>query len=181
MFNLMANTMNSIASYFDHPFLKIIGGITTIVVILAGCYTVFMTVKGIFPVLYRLGVGLSKRRIAIFAGMEFHNLRDMLVDSKLFEGRNILQIHKTGLDKAGNETVFLVHWKEYQDKVTDILALKKDSTALIVYAPQSEGRIEPDSMEAISSRRNTIVVNFRGRLLNDILVCLMTTGYEKRK
>ena len=105
----------------------------------------------------------------------------MLVDSKIFEDKNILQINKNDLKKAEKETLFLVHWKDYQDKIDDILTLKKDSTALVIYAPQNEGRIEPvDMMEKINYHRNTIVVNFRGRLINDILVCLITTSYEKR-
>ena len=105
----------------------------------------------------------------------------MLIDSKIFKGKNILQVNKNDLKKAEKETLFLVHWKDYQDEIDDILAIKKDSTALIVYAPQNEGRIEPaDKMEKINYHRNTIVVNFRGRLLSDILISLITTSYEKR-
>ncbi len=170
-----------IVTFFNHPFFIIIGGISTILIILCFCYTVFLMIKGVFPVWYRLGMGLSKRKIAIFASTEFESLKRMLIDSKIFKEKNILQVNKNDLKKAEKETLFLVHWKDYQNKIDDILAIKKDSTALIVYAPQNEGRIEPaDKMEKINSHRNTIVVNFRGRLLSDILISLITTSYEKR-
>jgi len=59
--------------------------------------------------------------------------------------------------------------------------MKKDSTPLIVYAPQNEGRIEPQEViDEINQHRNSVIVNFRGRLLNDILTSMITTSYEKR-
>lgn len=171
---------NNVASFFNHPFFIIVGGVSTILIILSFCYTMFLLINGVLPVWYRLGIGLSKRKIAIFASTEFDSLKRMLVDSKIFKERNIFQVHTNDLKKAEHETIFLVHWKDYQDKIEDILRIKKDSTAMVVYAPQNEGKISPDKMEKINSNRNSIVVNFRGRLLNDILVSMITTSCEKR-
>lgn len=172
--------METIINFFNHPFFIIVGGISTILIIVFFCYTVYLVLKGVFPVWYRLGIGLSKRKIAIFASTEFESLKSMLIDSKIFEKNNVIQINKNDLNKAEKETIFLVHWKDYQEKIDDILALKKDSTALIVYAPQSEGKIEPqEKMDKINSHRNAVVVNFRGRLLNDILTSLITTSYDR--
>lgn len=174
-------TINTIISFFNHPFFIVVGGLTTILMIVGFLYTTYFVIKGVFPVWYRLGMGLSKRKIAIFASTQFESLKSMLVDSKIFEEKNVIQINKDDLSKAEKETVFLVHWKDYQDKIDDILALKKDSTALIVYAPQNEGRIEPqEKMDKINSHRNSVVVNFRGRLLNDILTSLITTSYDRK-
>ena len=181
MCNSIDTFANNVISFFDHPFFVIVGGVSTILIILSFCYTMFLVVKGVLPVWYRLGIGLSKRKIAIFASKEYESLKSMLVDSKIFKERNIMQVNENDLNKAANESIFLVHWKDYHHKIDDILRIKKDSTALIVYAPQNEGRIEPpDIMEKINSHRNTIVVSFRGRLLNDIMVSLITTGYEQR-
>ena len=180
MYKIMTSITGNIISFFNHPFFIIIGGIATILMILSFCYIMFLIIKGVFPVWYRLGMGLSKRKIAIFASTEFESLKNMFIDSGIFEGKNILQINKNALKRAENETLFLVHWKDYLDKIDEILAIKKDSAALVVYAPQSEGRIPEDKMEKINSQRNTIVVSFRGRLLNDILISLITTSYKKR-
>ena len=115
--------------------------------------------------------------IAVFASTEYESLKAMLVDSKIFKANNIIQICKDSLKKAERETLFLVHWKEYQGVINDIISIKKDTTALIVYAPQHEGRIEdPEILTKINSQRNSIIVNFRGRLLNDIIVSLITTS-----
>lgn len=173
--------INTVVIFFNHPFFIVIGGLTTILMIFGFLYTVYLVMKGVFPVWYRLGIGLSKRKIAIFASAEFESLKSMLVDSRIFEEKNVIQINKNDLNKAEKETVFLVHWKDYQEKIDDILALKKDSTALVVYAPQNEGMIEPqEKIDKINSHRNAVVVNFRGRLLNDILTSLITTSYDRK-
>jgi hypothetical protein len=59
-----------------------------------------------------------------------------------------------------------------------ILSAKKDGTALLIYAPQEEGFIPKEDIAKINQHRNVIVVNFRGRLLNDIVTSLITTSYE---
>ena len=140
-------------------------------------YTAFLFFKGIIPVWWRLGIGLSRRKIAVFSESKFSELESMLKDSKIFS--QVIQIHKSDLKKAEDETVFLVRWSEFKDVIDEILKLKKDSTALIIYAPQNEGRILDPDMEKINSNRNSIVVNMRGRLVNDILISLITTGYGK--
>ncbi len=85
------------------------------------------------------------------------------------------------MKKNDEKTIFLVHWRDFKDKIDLILAKKKSNTALIIYAPQNEGFIEPKEMvEKINSYPNTTIVNFRGRLLNDILVSMITTSYSKK-
>ena len=124
-------------------------------------------------------VPLSKREIAIFADQEYNDLKNMLVDSKLFRHKNIERITHNSIKRAEDFSLLLVHWKAFQDEMDSILSIKKDGAALIVYAPQKEGFIEKSIMDKINQERNTIVVNFRGRLLNDILVTMITTGANR--
>lgn len=172
--------MQVIIDFFNHPFFVIVGGITTMIAIIGFIYAIFLVVKGIFPVWYRLGMGLSKRKIAIFAEQEFNNLKDILIDSQIFEAKNIIKIEKQSIKKAESITLLLVHWKSFENEIEDILKIKKDSDALIIYAPQDEGFIDKTVLAKINLDRNVIIVNFRGRLLNDILTSMMTTSYEKK-
>ena len=104
----------------------------------------------------------------------------MLVDSGLFQKSNVVKILKNNLKTAEKYTLFLVHWKSFESEIEKILGMKDDSTALIVYAPQSEGFIDKAVMEKINQERNSIVVNLRGRLLNDVVVSMITTGYKTK-
>jgi hypothetical protein len=173
--------MSYIVNFFGNQFFIIIGGGSTLLMIGGSLYTVFLIIKGVLPVWYRLGRGLSKGRIAVFASTEYGSLESMLVDSNIFKKKNIMQINGNDIKKAEKADLFLVHWKDYATKIDEIIEIKKDGIALIVYAPQSEGRIEePATLAKINNQRNSIIVNLRGRLLNDILISLITTSYERK-
>lgn len=160
--------------------LDIIGYVSTGIVVIAFIVGVYKWIVGISPALWRLGRGLASRKIAIFAsGDDFNSLRDMLVDSNLFKTKNICQITERECKKAEGYSVFLVHWKSASAHFDEVLNAKKDATALIVYAPQDEGILQPENIKKLNQHRNAILVNMRGRLLNDIVSSLITTSYEK--
>ena len=75
--------------------------------------------RGIVPVLYRLGNGLSRRKIAVFAkGDVLVSLENILRDCKLFKQTNIITIATEGdMDAANSATVFLVYWPDWKDNV----------------------------------------------------------------
>ncbi len=167
--------------FFNSPFFIVIGGISTLFTILIIMYTIVLVVKGVFSVWYRLGLVLSKRKIAVFAeGQKFNELKNLLLDSDLFIEKNIEQIDQNSIKKAENFTLLLVYFMTFREKIDEILAVKRDKTALIIYMPHEDGRIEEDVVKKINSHRNSIIVNMRGRLLNDIFTVMITSGYEKR-
>ena len=171
--------MESIVNFFNNSFFVIFGGITTIITIIVAIYGIVLWVKGVLPVIIRLGKGLSSRKIAILSNSNnYNNLKHILIDSKIFKEDNIINIDKNSFKKAENYTLMLMHWKSYEEQLDKILNLKKDSDVLIIYAPYEDGKIETKDMKKINEHRNTIVVNFRGRLLNDILVSMMTSSYQ---
>jgi len=156
-----------------------VGRVSTLLFILASLYTVYLSLRGILPVLYHLGLALSKRKIAIFAESDdFNNLKNILVDSKLIREKNILQIDQKSIRRAEGESLLLLHWGSCKDSLDGVLGIKKDAAALIVYAPTEDGKIDDKAMGKISEHRNVIVVNFRGRLVNDVLVCMMTSSWK---
>jgi len=164
--------------FFNPPFFVIVGGLTTLIVIVGFVVTAFLVIKGVLSVWYRLGIGLSKRKIAIFAKDEFDNLKNLLIDSGLFKEKNIVKIDKSSLRKAENISLLLVHYKPFENEIDNILDIKRDQYALIIYAPKEEGDIKKEILQKINLHRNTIIVNFRGRLLNDIFISMITTSYK---
>ena len=176
----MGQILGQMDSFFSLPFFTVFGGISSVIVIAAALYSGYLFWQGVFPVLWRLGHGLSKREIAVFADSMFDELKQILVDSGLFKEKNIIKLGKGSIRKAEGISLLLMHWDAYKDELQEILRYKKDMHALIVYAPQNEDRIGPDDINAINKNRNTIIVNFRGRLLNDVLTSMITTGYQKK-
>ncbi len=160
--------------------LDVIGYGTTIVVVIVFFVGIYRWCAGISPALLRLGKGLAGRKIAVFADANnFNSIRSLLMDSKLFDEKNVVQITKNELSKAEKYTLFLAHWKSISVHLETILSKKKDGAALVIYAPQEEGFISKDDWTKINQHRNVVVANLRGRLLNDVVTSLITTSYEK--
>jgi hypothetical protein len=172
--------MQALNDFFTLPGFNIIGGLATLFSMLVLLFTIISWYRGILPAWWRLGIGLSRRKIAIFAENEYSDLKKLLVDSKLFQASNIEQVGKSSIKSAEELTLLLVHWKPFENNIDEILAIKKDSAALIIYAPHSDGPLPPLVAEKINRHRNSILVNFRGRLLNDILTCMITTSFGEK-
>lgn len=157
-----------------------LGYASTIIVIISFILGLIAWATGIFPAVIRLGNGFAKRKIAIFAkGDHLISLNSLLTDSKLFKTKNVINISTANdFGRSEQATLFLVFWHDWQDKIDDILRHKSDGTALIVYAPTELPRIPTDEMNKLDEKRNVTVANFRGRLLNDIVVSMIATDYR---
>jgi hypothetical protein len=151
------------------------------IVVVGVGYGIFLWVRGISPALLRLGNGLARRKIAIFAQSDnFSSIKSLLMDSRLFKGKNICSItKKEDIGRAEDATMYLVFWPDWSNDIEDILSQKPDKCALIVYAPYDRGRIPDEQMKRLDGKRHTAVTNFRGRLLNDIVASMITTRYEQ--
>jgi len=156
------------------------GYISTIIVLVAVITGAIILIRGISPVLYRLGNGLAKRKIAIFAkGDNAVSLKSLLTDSKLFRQKNIFEItSKEDIGKAEEASIYLVYWHDWADDISEILNQKPDKCAMVVYAPYDKGKIPDEQMKNLDGKRHTAVTNFRGRLLNDIVTAMITTSYN---
>ena len=161
--------------------LALIGTIETIVLIIGFIWAIILWTKGISPALYRLGNGLAKRKIAIFAKNDnVSSLKSLLCDSGLFRQKNIFEITNSGdIGKAEEASVYLVYWHDWADDINQILDKKPDKCALVVYAPYDKDRIPDEQMKNLDGKRHSAVTNFRGRLLNDIVTAMITTSYGK--
>ena len=152
--------------------------VVVLLVVTIGAGTLWFT--GVAPALLRLGMGLARRKIAIFAkGDMAGSLTHLLLDSRLFRKRNLIPIgHDGDIEKGRSATLLVVYWPDWSTHIDEVLRQKSDSAALIVYAPQDKGPIPPEVLAALNRRRNVVICNFRGRLLNDVVVSMITTSYE---
>jgi len=176
--------LNTVINFFDHPFFILLGGLSAIMLLVSTVWTLWLVLKGVVPVWYRLGMALSTNKIAIFAGAdEFSDLRSALVASKMFKRKNISRIGPKSIGSAESKDLFVLHWTCFKDHLDHVLKIKKDSVGLVVYAPQENGdggRVDKASLEKMSHHRNVTLVNFRGRLLQDVFVSMITTKRAKK-
>lgn len=167
---------NLIISFLDN-----VSRVITAISVITFLYLGFLWFQGVLPVMLKIGNGLAKGKIAIFArGDNLVSLRSLLLDTGLFREKNFLNISNNGdIGRAENADLYLVFWHDWQNNIDDILKLKKDRFPLIVYAPQNLGFIPREELNKINGTRNTTVANFRGRLLSDIFMSLITRNSNK--
>ena len=182
----MENFFNQITNFYNHPFFIIFGGISATLIIIGIMLNFLFWILGIAPLLWRLGYGRWFRKIAIVANDEFYNnLKNDLADSGIFRENNISQISANNLAKIKNHYLLLVHYQSFtEENIKIILADKKSEAGMVIYYPEfspKEGKmISEEMIKQINCRENTTIVNFRGRLLNDVVTTLITTSYEKK-
>lgn len=164
-------------------FLEIVGLITTAFAVLAFFAAVVAWVLGISPLLYRLGLGRWHRKITVLAdGNNFASLRDDLVSSGVFRAKNIDHVTNKSLAKVKDSNLLLIDYGSFNDQnMKTIIKNKKSSAGMIVYFPDfsPNNRVPDDIMKLINDEPHSVLVNFRGRLINDILITLLSTSYDK--
>lgn len=169
-----------VAEFFNHPLFAIFGGIGSVLVILGFAYKVISIFFGVMPIAIRLGYGLWKRKIAVISDADrYSKLAHSLKSSNLFAEKNIQHVPVNTLESLSNANLFLVDWETAGHIVEEIFQRRtSDQVPIVIVAKPSS--IPPEVMNSIANRPNTVVVNFLGRLLNDVLTSLMTTSYDTK-
>ncbi|TAN46360.1 MAG: hypothetical protein EPN21_20670 [Methylococcaceae bacterium] len=77
--------MDAIIGFFNTPEFIIVSGVSTAFAVIAWLTVIWSVSKGVLPTLWRLGLSLSGRKIAVFAnGDHFKSLEALLRDSGIF-------------------------------------------------------------------------------------------------
>lgn len=134
-------------------------------------------------VLWRIGLGLARRRIALLASSDDNEvLRGTILDSGIFAERNLIEVRKIeSLERAAEASVWLLHWPSWHSHFDQVLAALKPRSVLLVYAPAGQSTLPSEVMARLNQLSNVALVNFRGRLLNDLVTSLITTSVQNGK
>lgn len=164
--------------------LEIIGLVTTAVAVLSFFGLVLGWLLGISPLLYRLGLGRWLRKISIVANSDnFTALKADMVDSGVFRERNINHISGQHLSKVKEANLLLLDYGSFtEQQVKTVISNKPSDAGMVVYFPgfSQTNRIPDDIAKLINNEPHTVLVNFRGRLINDVLTTLLSTSYAKK-
>ncbi len=158
---------------------EIAGNASTIIVGLAILWKIGQWFLGIRPVMLRLGKGLWGRKIAIFAKNDnFSELKNLLTGANLFREKNIIRVSQiSDLESSEPASLFLLKWADWKEHIDEVLKKKNNNIALIIYTDPNE--IDGEMMNKLQGYKHTNVVNFRNRLLGDIIMSIITMDYDK--
>lgn len=172
------NLIQSIINFFNHPFFIIIGGLTVVFAAVGVMYRVICIALGVTPLVFRIGKAIWLRKVGIIGSSDaFSSLKDCITDTNIFKEKNVIHIPLDNIEKVKEYTILLADWDTCGHKIDQVFLSRKDhNTAVIIFA--KAGSIPHDKMAEIANKSNSVVVNFKGRLLNDILTSLITTSFD---
>ncbi|WP_300394172.1 hypothetical protein [Henriciella sp.] len=158
----------------------IVSTAVTIVSLVVIFYAIYATIRGLIPVLIRLGYSLWQKRIIIFADNDMASeLQRLINDSRLFNRKRIEIAGENDVENARKANVVLVYWRDAQGYIDEIVRNRSEHAALIIYAPHRDGAIPGEFLNELERRKHITLCNFRGRLMNDVLTSMMTIQYDK--
>lgn len=174
------NLIQPIIDFFNHPVFIIVGGLTVVFAAIGIIYRVVCITLGVTPLVFRIGKAIWRRKVAIIGSAEaFSSLKDCIIDTNIFKNHNVIHIPIDNIEKSKEHTILLVDWETSGNYIDNIfLARKNYNTAVIIFAKPAS--IPHGKMDEIGNRSNTVVVNFKGRLLNDILNSLITISFDEQ-
>lgn len=166
--------------------LGIIGALSTLLIIVGGLFIFFCWCIGIFPLLKRLGLGRWFRKVFIAADIDnYQTIKNDLVESGVFREKNISQINDKSLSKVKDVDLIILHYQSFTaSQIKQVIADKKNDAGLVIYFPEFNppiNMVPKDMLENINNHTYVILVNMRGRLINDVLITLMSTSYDKKR
>lgn len=172
----MATALNSAAAIMDGVDIVIrVLGFIFLVVVGFGVFT------GLAQATWRFGLALSWKKVYVFgAPDDFATIQSDLVDSGLIRKKNIESIahgRQADIDKA----LLIVYAckKENGRFLDEVLKRKKSRCGLIVYCPSGPKALAQEQITKINDAPFTTVCNFRGRLVNDVLLMMLSTSFTK--
>jgi len=172
------NVIQPFIEFFNHPVFIIVGGLTVLFAAIGIIYRIVCIILGVTPLVFRIGKAIWRRKVAIIGSSEsFTSLKDCITDTNIFKKNNVIHIPIDNIEKVKEHTILLVDWETCSNQIDNIfIARKNNNTAVIIYA--KAGSIPNEKMGEIANKSNTVVVIFKGRLLNDILNSLITTSFD---
>lgn len=161
-------------------FVSLIGTVGTIVSWALAIGFVVLAIMGLVRPAFRFGKGIAWKKVFIEAdGNTRQELKGDLERSGIIRKKNILEKTDGQIsDLVGARLLVLEYGYLGEENVDKIVSQKCSDCGVLIYAKHKE--ISDESMEKLNRAQHVSVVNFRGRLVNEILLLLISTSFARK-
>lgn len=159
---------------------ELIGGATTAATIITTVVIVFFAITGLLKAMWRFGIGVAWRKVFIVADADARDeLQGDLMRSGIVRKRNIKTMTRGQISNLkGARLIILDYGYLEEDETVRIVSQKDSDCGVLVYA--KPGTIPGEVMEKLNLSQHVSVVNFRGRLVNEVLILLLSTSFSRK-
>ena len=165
------------ASFTVGDIFEWIGYAIKVGVFASGVVFVLLSILGLSKPLWRFGMGIAWRKVFIVAdGDSRDEIKNDLVRSGIFKEKNVKTKTKGEIgDLKGARLLILKYEYLEKEKVLEMVSQKAPDCGVLVYA---KFRAIPD--DELNLFQHVSVVNFRGRLVNETLLLLLSTSFTRK-
>lgn len=176
MENLTSVVLNALPFILDN-----ISRIALLLSIVLLAVVVISSVTRLGRAAFRFGLALSYKQISIVSDSEaYEELKQDLADSGLIKGKNIVRISKSHLPKTMKARLILVvHGYLDIEQLKQVFSNRGPQCGLILYCPPEKERLNESEMQLLNSCPFSVLCNFRGRMVNDVLLMMLSTSFTK--
>ena len=146
----------------------------------SGVVFVLLSILGLSKPLWRFGMGVAWRKVFIVAdGDSRDEIKNDLVRSGIFKEKNVKTKTKGEIgDLKGARLLILKYEYLEKEKVLEMVSQKAPDCGVLVYAKFRA--IPDDVLDELNLFQHVSVVNFRGRLVNEALLLLLSTSFARK-
>ena len=157
--------------------LVVAGSVTLALAVIGGATTAYAWSSKIIKPLWRLGLGLARKKIVIVSSHnECSSLTNLISESKIFDSKNVNEVcSREDSEDIKKADVVLFRYSGSPFTLEDVLSKKSDTAAVVIYARPGEIPKDSPDWDLMDEHRNISICNLKGRLLNDLLTLMMTT------
>lgn len=158
----------------------VIGTLSTIAVVFSFVRYVLPSILCLAVPAFRFGQSIAWKKVFIISsGDTLRELRGDLGRSGIIKKRNIITKTKGEMsDLDGARLLILDYAHLGETEVLEVVSHKDSNCGVLVYAETEV--IPKEVMRKLNLYRHVSVVNFRGRLINEILLLLVSTSFTRK-
>lgn len=140
---------------------------------------IFGVAAGLVRPVVRFGWAAWKKQVYIVSEVETGNtIRGDLERSGIVKKKNIVCKNSNQLGEIHNARLIILEYSCLgKETVLDVVKRKNANCGAIIYANFNE--IDRKTMDELNKVHHVSVVNFRGRLVNEVLVLLMSCSFSR--
>ena len=172
--------LNLISYINNHPIIIIISFFINVITFFSTIYFMFKFSEKPIKIVFKFSKNIMQCRIAIYSNPD-RDLNSTIKSMNVFEEKNIRTIIPNNDINIGKDSNLLViNYEDFSDRILKIIDECRNSTKIPVIIFANPGAIQPITLlNEITNRNNLTIVNYKGRLLNDIITSLITTEFSK--
>lgn len=142
-------------------------------------FFIILALCGLIKPAWRFAIALKAKKIYVVSNLDnSQTICDDLVNSGLIKEKNIIKKNSDQIGYLSKAKLLILDFDFLdEEKILKVVESKEPACGVIVYSKCK--KITDSTMDKLNESPQVSVVNFRGRLINEVILLLISTSFVK--